>query len=454
MNIVDVNDDSDHHNHDYTNEKFFKKPTATIKLQKIRPRRTRSLQQNLENSSLIDALLKNNPTQNNNNNDNNNQNLSNKIITTRITTSNSITTQQQLYNQLYEIKKTLDFVQSQLGKIREDMTQTKVQLASIIENDHHQHRQHDMVGLDHHFNSSTVPTSKHVHFHFHYPPSSSSLPMGTDLPSSLSSSSFKPNSSTDPVGDVTEKQSFDTLKTELFFKEPQNVTLSTVRTFNTSVNIKVGDGLTSMASSSQTNEYHVAICSMKANQHIPLLNQQQDISGVIKLFQKSGGEDNNKLFAQIRLKGFKVAPRDETINYDDSLLNLTTTTNTFTKYFGNSDHQQQYLPAGNITSERFSDYALFGMHVHESADMSRDCQSAGSHYNPFNVSHGGPEDLIRHRGDLGNIAANHNGEVVLNIVYNNITLTGPYGILNRSIVVNFLFFFFLSDHSYYLFLDS
>ena len=50
-----------------------------------------------------------------------------------------------------------------------------------------------------------------------------------------------------------------------------------------------------------------------------------------------------------------------------------------------------------------------GFHVHEKADFSDGCKSAGPHWNPLNLDHGAPEDEIRHVGGLGNIVADAEG---------------------------------------------
>tara|TARA_B100000214_G_scaffold375264_1_gene360881 strand:+ start:2323 stop:2835 length:513 start_codon:yes stop_codon:yes gene_type:complete len=52
---------------------------------------------------------------------------------------------------------------------------------------------------------------------------------------------------------------------------------------------------------------------------------------------------------------------------------------------------------------------LHGLHVHEFGDLSNGCESTCSHYNPYNLEHGGARGKNRHQGDFGNVEANEDG---------------------------------------------
>ncbi|KAA8544139.1 hypothetical protein F0562_022225 [Nyssa sinensis] len=77
-----------------------------------------------------------------------------------------------------------------------------------------------------------------------------------------------------------------------------------------------------------------------------------------------------------------------------------------------------------------------GFHLHEFGDTTNGCMSTGAHFNPNGMTHGAPEDKIRHAGDLGNIVANADGVAEATIVDNQIPLTGPNSVVGRALVVH------------------
>eukprot|EP00440_Ansanella_granifera_P069339 gb/GFBE01075225.1/.p1 GENE.gb/GFBE01075225.1/~~gb/GFBE01075225.1/.p1 ORF type:complete len:265 (+),score=44.88 gb/GFBE01075225.1/:1-795(+) len=79
---------------------------------------------------------------------------------------------------------------------------------------------------------------------------------------------------------------------------------------------------------------------------------------------------------------------------------------------------------------------LHGFHIHEKADFSNGCASAGPHYNPFKKTHGGRDDMERHVGDLGNIEAGSDGVAKGKIVDKFIKLFGEYTVIGRSFMVH------------------
>ncbi|HEY1122199.1 MAG TPA: superoxide dismutase family protein [Haloferula sp.] len=82
--------------------------------------------------------------------------------------------------------------------------------------------------------------------------------------------------------------------------------------------------------------------------------------------------------------------------------------------------------------------ANHAIHIHEFGDLgSDDATSAGDHFNPAGHPHAVPDDSNRHAGDLGNLQADGDGNAVLTLVVNNITLdSGKSGILGRAVIVH------------------
>lgn len=67
----------------------------------------------------------------------------------------------------------------------------------------------------------------------------------------------------------------------------------------------------------------------------------------------------------------------------------------------------------NLNMAGFKPNSVHGLHIHESGDCSaRDGSSAGAHFNPASKQHGGTSGSNRHMGDLGNVTADANGEVL------------------------------------------
>lgn len=79
---------------------------------------------------------------------------------------------------------------------------------------------------------------------------------------------------------------------------------------------------------------------------------------------------------------------------------------------------------------------LHGFHIHEKADFSNGCMSAGPHYNPFGKNHGAPEDEDRHVGDMGTIEAGADGVSKGTLEDRLIKLDGETTVVGRSVMVH------------------
>jgi len=79
-----------------------------------------------------------------------------------------------------------------------------------------------------------------------------------------------------------------------------------------------------------------------------------------------------------------------------------------------------------------------GFHVHEFGDLSAsDGTSAGGHFNPSGVEHGGPNASKHHAGDLGNLESDADGRAHLDVVLEGMSIASDQNaVLGRSVVVH------------------
>lgn len=77
-----------------------------------------------------------------------------------------------------------------------------------------------------------------------------------------------------------------------------------------------------------------------------------------------------------------------------------------------------------------------GFHIHEFGDTTNGCISAGPHYNPHGVRHGGPNAKERHIGDFGNILSIGEPQTHFQITDDQLTLYGQHSVIGRAVVVH------------------
>lgn len=78
-----------------------------------------------------------------------------------------------------------------------------------------------------------------------------------------------------------------------------------------------------------------------------------------------------------------------------------------------------------------------GFHIHEKGDCTAaDASSAGGHFNPGGMPHGGPLGPQRHVGDLGNIEADASGNARYSQSFSDLKLDGDTSIIGRSVIVH------------------
>ncbi len=90
--------------------------------------------------------------------------------------------------------------------------------------------------------------------------------------------------------------------------------------------------------------------------------------------------------------------------------------------------------AADITGLTAGDH---GFHIHEKGDCSApDGSSAGGHFNPSGMPHGGQRDEQRHVGDLGNVVADDSGKAHYEVVDRFLAFEGTNSIIGRAVIVH------------------
>jgi Cu-Zn family superoxide dismutase len=91
----------------------------------------------------------------------------------------------------------------------------------------------------------------------------------------------------------------------------------------------------------------------------------------------------------------------------------------------------------DINVEGLKKNGLHGFHIHESGDLTSQCESMCAHYNPYKKNHGCPGVKGRHVGDLGNLVTDSKGCAKYIMVDNMIKLNGVKGnIIGRGLIIH------------------
>lgn len=91
-----------------------------------------------------------------------------------------------------------------------------------------------------------------------------------------------------------------------------------------------------------------------------------------------------------------------------------------------------------VVSVRGATPGQHAVHVHEKGDCSApDASTAGGHFNPHAMAHGGPESPAHHAGDFGNLTVGEDGTGRIELDTDKLTVgEGPASVQQRAIVVH------------------
>ncbi len=130
-----------------------------------------------------------------------------------------------------------------------------------------------------------------------------------------------------------------------------------------------------------------------------------------------------------------ITPASSAINQEKAIAMLAPTTgNTAAGSVSFSQQTDGILIKAEVTGLA---PGAHGLHIHDKGDCSSgDGKSAGGHFNPNTVDHSGPDQTIRHVGDLGNITADNNGNAKYERLDTIISFAGTNNIIGKGVIIH------------------
>ena len=80
---------------------------------------------------------------------------------------------------------------------------------------------------------------------------------------------------------------------------------------------------------------------------------------------------------------------------------------------------------------------VHGFHIHDKGDCGDNGNAAGGHFNPATTAHGAPTVDPHHAGDFGNVTADPDGRVHVELITRSVTVeAGPNSAVGHAVILH------------------